>query len=46
MGIEKDLIYTYLVAVDPATEDLQRTATTFIAVDDQSVATASEAGEK
>ena len=38
MGIEKGLLYTYLVSVDPAQEDLQRTATTFIAVDDQSVA--------
>ena len=42
MGIEKELLYTYLTPVDPAEVDLNKSAATMlIAVDDQSVASES-----
>ena len=37
MGIEKELLYTYLTPMDPAEVDLNKSATVLIAVDDQSV---------
>ena len=45
MGIEEELLYTYLMPADPAQEDFQRTTNTFIAVDDQSVTSDSAADQ-